>query len=185
MKTYNGNIVQRKEGDFYAEVWVEGNLLSYPLSKPVVEAKGNVDFQLIGGEAVVVNHINYKIEEYLFDWIASSGSYNPPFQTEDLVEFAGYCIEQNEKDQYQPILFNTDWPQVNTTLLVNFLRMPVEPQKSLIEGMMARKPELFVATNYWEQRCELAEKYMAAFDSESALFHKKEYQEFIKNNKQP
>ena len=98
MKTYNGNIVRREEGDFYAEVWVEGNLLSYPLSKPVVEAKGNVDFQLIGGEAVVVNHVNYKIEEYLFDWIASSGTYNPPFNTDDLLEFAAYCLEQRDKE---------------------------------------------------------------------------------------
>jgi hypothetical protein len=39
-----------------------------------------------------------KVEEYLFDYITSSGSYNPPFQTEDLVEFAGYCIEQREKE---------------------------------------------------------------------------------------
>lgn len=98
MKTYNGNIIQREEGDFYAEVWVEGNLLSYPLSKPVVEAKGNVDFQLIGGEAVVVNHVNYKIEEYLFDWIASSGTYNPPFNTDDLLQFAAYCLEQRDKE---------------------------------------------------------------------------------------
>ena len=102
MKTYNGNIVQREEGDFYAEVWVGDSLLSYPLSKPVVEAKGNVDFQLIDGEAVVVNYVNYKIEEYLFDWIA--GDYNPPFNTDDLVQFAAYCLEQRDKEvkPYKP-----------------------------------------------------------------------------------
>jgi hypothetical protein len=38
--------------------------------------------------------------------------------------------------------------------------------------------------SYWKTRCELAEKYMAAFDSESAPYHKKEYQEFLKNNNQ-
>jgi hypothetical protein len=96
MKTYNGNIVQREEGDFYAEVWVGGNLLSYPLSKPVVEAKGNVDFQLIEGKAVVVGYVNYKIEEYLFDWIG--GDYNPPFNTDDLVQFAAYCLKQRDKE---------------------------------------------------------------------------------------
>jgi len=94
--TYNGNIVQREEGDFYAEVWVGDSLLSYPLSKPVAEGKSNVDFQLIDGEAVVVNYVNYKIEEYLFDWIA--GDYNPPFNTDDLVQFAAYCLEQREKE---------------------------------------------------------------------------------------
>jgi hypothetical protein len=56
--TYNGNIVQREEGDFYAEVWMGKSLLSYPLSKPVTEGKSNVDFQLIGGEAVVMDDVN-------------------------------------------------------------------------------------------------------------------------------
>ena len=70
--------------------------MSYPLSKPVAEGKSNVDFQLIDGEAVVVNYVNYKIEEYLFDWIA--GDYNPPFNTDDLVQFAAYCLEERAKE---------------------------------------------------------------------------------------
>lgn len=134
MNTYNGNIVQREEGDFYAEVWVEGNLLSYPLSKPVVEAKGNVDFQLIGGEAVVVNHVNYKIEEYLFDWIG--GDYNPPFNTDDLVQFAAYCLKQRDKEM-------NNWSEVNTALLVYFLRLPDDHKKHLIASMAERRPDLF------------------------------------------
>ena len=65
-----------------------------------------------------------------------------------MIEFAAYCLEQEVKDQYQPLLFNTDWPEVNTTLLVNFLRLPENHKKSLIEGMIERRPDLFL--NEWK-----------------------------------
>lgn len=37
----------------------------------------------------------------------------------------------------------TDWSEVNTFMLVNFLRLPPQNQKDLIQSIYERKPELF------------------------------------------
>ena len=80
--------------------------------------------------------------------------------------------------------------ELNATLLVNFLRLPEEHQRHLAESMMAKRPDVF--PNYWQQRCKLAEKYLAAVPIDhrqwsltSAEHHKQMYHEFIRNNQKP
>jgi len=55
--------------------------------------------------------------------------------------------DQKEIDEFKPLFLNKDWPEVNTSLLVNFLRLPIEHQKSLVEAMRERKPEVFENLN--------------------------------------
>ena len=56
--------------------------------------------------------------------------------------------DQKEIDEFKPLFFNKDWPEVNTSLLVNFLRLPIEHQRSLVEAMKERVPEVF--ENKWK-----------------------------------
>jgi hypothetical protein len=41
------------------------------------------------------------------------------------------------------LILEEKWSEVNAALLVNFLRMPIEHQKSLVEAMKERVPEVF------------------------------------------
>jgi hypothetical protein len=91
-------------------------------------------------------------------------------------------------EEAEQLFLNKAWPEVNSILLVNFLRMPEEHKKHLLESMRERRPDLF-GERYWKMRCKFAEKYLASvpidqagWDASSAQHHKDEYILFIKNH---
>lgn len=52
------------------------------------------------------------------------------------IAFAAYCLEQEPQ-------VPASHSELNTFLLVNFLRLPEEHQKSLADSMKERRPDLF------------------------------------------
>jgi hypothetical protein len=77
-----------------------------------------------------------KAQQLYNDWREKHGR-NP-----ERVEFAAYCLER-ELNRLDNLTLEEKWSEAHTTLLINFLRLPIEHQKSLVESMRERKPEVF------------------------------------------
>ena len=67
-----------------------------------------------------------------------------PYQTDDMISFGAYCIEQeaNKFMALEKLSNNLWWAEMQRILLINFLKMPPESQKELLKEIIDRRPEL-------------------------------------------
>lgn len=93
------------------------------------------------------------VEKYYNEW--SKSNINWPYNFGHLLDFASYVIECENKKHEELDKASSDawWAEVHVILLVNFLRMPEENQRSFLESIIERKPTLFQSIqNEYEQR---------------------------------